>query len=564
MNIDPEVHQKKKQIIASMEMERLPFWQHWRTLSDYYLPSRYVSLETDKERRISRRNDNILDATGTLASSVLSSGMMNGITSPTRPWFKLRIRKRGREQVPSPQPDDFESDPIISAWTDEVERDMLRVMAESNFYQSMGMIYIDLSVFATACALIYESDEKVIWCQNPPLGEYYLQHGAEHRVDHLSRQFTHKVFQLVDEFGEANVSDTVRNAYRQNDAGRLRDVDVIHLIEPNYEDGLDVGRGFRYRELFWEKSGPVGTVLRLRGWKDFPAITPRWSLSGNDTYGTDSPGMIALGDVIQLQFETKRKAQGIDKLVSPPVLADASLRNKPTALLPNGITYVPRLDASNGARPIYTVNPPIGEMTADIREIQARIREIFHNDLFQMISNLDTVRSAAEIDARREEKLVLLGPVLERFESEALDPTIERIYSIMDRKQLLPQAPPQIRGRPLEIQYVSILSAAQSAVGTAPTERFLQLVGNMVQIWPEAKEVPNVPELLRDYARDIGVKGKNIRPRQDSDQSVNAANQNAAVDSGLARVQNAAAAAKLLSETDVGGGANALQQVIGG
>jgi hypothetical protein len=33
------------------------------------------------------------------------------------------------------------------------------------------------------------------------------------------------------------------------------------------------------------------------------------------------------------------------------------------------------------------------------------------NDLFRMISELDTVRSATEIDARREEKLVLLGPV---------------------------------------------------------------------------------------------------------------------------------------------------------
>ena len=36
-----------------------------------------------------RRNSKIIDPTASLASSVLSSGMMSGITSPARPWFRL-------------------------------------------------------------------------------------------------------------------------------------------------------------------------------------------------------------------------------------------------------------------------------------------------------------------------------------------------------------------------------------------------------------------------------------------------------------------------------------------
>jgi hypothetical protein len=197
--------------------------------------------------------------------------------------------------------------------------------------------------------------------------------------------------------------------------------------------------------------------------------------------------------------------------------------------------------------------------------VQGRIRETFHNELFQMISQLETVRSATEIDARREEKLVLLGPVLERFENEALDPAIERIFGIMDRKGLLPEPPPELleSGAELEIQYVSILSAAQSAVGTAPIERLLQIIGNIAPIWPEAKMIPDIPELLHDYAIDIGVKQKNLRPTEVVNASIQQQNQKEQTQEQLTQATVGAQAGKLLSETDVGGGANALQRILG-
>lgn len=551
MKIDLERHNKLKGTLTGMEADRLPWWNYWRELSDYYLPSRYVWLASDKERRISRRNNFILDSTGTKAAKTLASGMMNGITSPARPWFKLRIAGF-----------DFEGNSAASIWCDEVERRMLRVMAESNFYNSMALLYVDLVVFGTACSLIYESNEKVIHCYNPALGEYYLAQNNEHRVNHFARRFTYKVHQVVEMFGLDNCSEQVKGAYRAGGARLQEDVDVTHLIIPNDGKGK-MGKQFEFLEYYWETGGTVGEVLRERGYFDFLGITPRWELTANDSYGS-SPGMDALGDVIQLQHETKKKAQGLDKLVSPPILADIVLENRPTALLPNGITYVPRLDATSGARPIYTVNPPLGEMTADIRDVQQRIRETFHNELFQMISQLDTVRTATEIDARREEKLVLLGPVLERFENEALDPAIKRIFGIMERAGLLPEAPEEIRDADIEIQYVSILSAAQSAVGTAPTERLLGLIGNLVQVFPAAQFVPNIPELLHDYAIAIGVKAKNINTVEEITEGVANENKKKEEMEGIAQAGAVAQGAKTLSETEVGGGANALQRLISG
>ena len=77
----------------------------------------------------------------------------------------------------------------------------------------------------------------------------------------------------------------------------------------------------------------------------------------------------------------------------------------------------------------------------DIQDVQKRIKEIFFNDLFLMFQQMEAEpRSATAIDARREEKMVMLGPVLERFQNEALDKVIDRVFNIMLRAQTVPTA----------------------------------------------------------------------------------------------------------------------------
>lgn len=552
MKISEDFHRKCMSSLKALQDDRDPWWTVWREIAQYYIPKRYIWLASKNERKnYVGKNGTILDGTGTKAGRVLAAGMMNGVTSPSRPWFKLRIP--GLD-------DDMDHDARI--WLDETERRMLQVMAESNFYNALAIMYIDLVFFGTGAMLIYEDHESVIRSYNNALGEYYLGQDDRLMVNRFAREFSLKVSQLVSKFGLENCSETVQNAWKMGGASRHNDIDICHMIEPNDPGDKIVPKTFAFREIYWEKAGYCGNVLKAGGFHEMPGIFPRWEITGNDSYGT-SPGMDALGDVIQLQHETKRKGQSLDYMVRPPMVMDIQLQHRPTALLPGGQTFVSGA-SQIGAKPAYQVSPPLGELTADIRDVQLRIQSIFHNDLFQMISQLETVRTATEIDARREEKLVQLGPVLERFENEALDPAIKRIYAIMERKNLLPDPPESLQGVQLEVQYVSILAAAQTAVGVASTERFLQLVGNMSAIWKEATLIPNVEELLRDYARDIGVKAKGLNSREDVAAQDQAQQQADAAQQMAAAAPPAAQAAKLLSETDVGGGANALQQIIGG
>jgi hypothetical protein len=552
VEIDTKLHNQLIAKVGKLETVRQPYFQLWRELADYYLPRRYIWLENSSTRVRSMQNPKVLDSTGTIAARTLASGMMNGITSPARPWFSLRIAGQ----------DDTVSNNPVRVWLDEVTRRMSMVLAESNFYNAMAVMYLDLVVFGTAAMLIYEDFDSVIRCYNPALGEFYLAQDDRLAVNTFARKFEYTVEQLVSRWGEENVSKTVLNLWKKGGAAAQNPRTVYHMIEPNSDGAGKVSKRFKYRETYWEKDAPKGTILAQKGFNEMPGLFVRWELAGNDAYGS-CPAVESLGDVKQLQQETLRKAQGIDKVVNPPIIADIQLKHRPTATIPGGITYVAGAN-SIGAKPLYQIAPPLGELSADIQLIQLRIRETFHNPLFQMISQLDTVRSATEIDARREEKLVLLGPVLERFENEALDPAINRVFAIMQRSGLLPEPPEEIADADIEIQYVSILSTAQRAVATVPTERWLALIGNLAAVAPEVLNIPNWEEVVRNYGSDLGVRAKDMRDPRES-QAMTQGQKQAAADQQAVQVgTELTGAAQQLSATDVGGGSNALQQILGG
>lgn len=565
--LDAKLIQAKKRQVSRMHLRREDYRSHWRDLSNLVLPYRYVSLESpdsDTRRRASLRNEYILDPTGTDAAQVLGAGMLNGITSPARPWFRLRIANF-EDEIAHP----------ARVYLDEVTRRMHRVMAESNFYKALGTMYLELGVFGTAACIIYEDFEEVVRCYNSPAGEYYLQQDERGKVDTFARRISWTVKQTVERFGLENCSETIQRKWEKQDDQLYDYVDIEHIIEPNTgprSREYRLPRTMRWREVYYEVSTTSGTTstmpernmaLSIRGFREYPCITPRWNTTANDVYGTDNPGMNALPDIIQLQHETKERARILDTIARPPLVADTSLRNKPNALVPGGITYA-NLDSTNaGARAAFQVSAPYAEISQDIQFIQQRIRRAFHNDLFNMISQLDTVRSATEIDARREEKLVLLGPVLSRFENEALDPSIKRIYSIMERKGLLPEQPPELEDVEIEIQYVSILSDAQSAVSTAPIERYLAFTGELGAAFQDVLQVPNAVELNRIYAERLGIPARGINSREQIAQREADAAQMQAMQAGVEQAGVAAQAAQQLSETEVGGGINALQAMLG-
>lgn len=551
--------------LIGLRTERYSWWLHWREIADYLIPRRYKWLVVPNQmNRGSSINQRIIDSTGTLAWRACTAGMMAGITSPARPWFRLGLHDKGLSEYGP-----------VREWLDTAVSILMRIFAESNFYNVMHTAYGDLVAFGTAPFVIYEDYEDVINCVNACAGEYFLANNAKLRADVFYREFVRNVAQIVEEFGLENCSETVKSAYRSGGAQLRMERVIAHGIEPNadYEE-MDVPgmKGFKYRELYWEWGSGSNCLLRMRGFHENPVIAARWDISSNDPYGR-SPGMDALGDIKQLQVQQKRKGQAIDKQVNPPLIADASLRNQPTTGIPGGITYVNSTAGTQGMKPIYEVKPELGDMRQDLLEVQKRVQNAFFYDLFLMISQLDTVRTATEINERKQEKLIQLGPVLERFQFEALDPIIDRVFAIAQRKGLFPPAPNELKSQSLEVEYISMLADAQKAAMTSGLERFAGFVGSIAAGQqgrggqPEVLDNVDWDHMAEIYADAMGVPSKVIIPyakvlkvRQQRQVQQSAIQAQPAMENATAAVQGA----KVLSETDVGGGQSALQRMMGG
>jgi hypothetical protein len=555
--------------LLSLRTNRYSWWTHWRELADYFLPRRYRWVITpNMMNRGSPVNQHILDSTGVICARNLASGLVSGKSSPTRPWFKLRVGKID-STLTSP----------TSLWLAECERILYLIFAESNFYNSIAQFYYDLVIFGTASVLIYEDFENVINCINPCAGEYYIDIDGKYRPTIFYREFTMTISAVVDEFGLENCSDSIQRAYRQNDGATLaREIIVAHSIEPN-DDGrarsFGFPKAFAFRELYWEWGGSAspqgGTVqpqgfLRRKGYYDRPNITGRWDLVSNDPYGR-SPGMDGLPDQKQLQLESKRKAQAIDKMVNPPLVADIQLKNQPASLLPGGMTYVQGYTTSGkpGIASIYDTKFPINEITEDLNEVRQRLSKTFFNDVLMTASQYETRSNvtAIEWDMRKSESLVALGPALERIDHEVLGPVLDRVFGIATRAGILPPAPEDIQGQAINVEYVSMLQQAQQAAASAGIERVLTLAGNLLAAKDDIMDNIDCDYALDKYSELLNNDPKMIRSPEAT----------AAIREQRAKMQQEAAqaeqitalsaAGKNLGQTEVGGGINALQAMGG-
>lgn len=531
-----------------LRSERSSMEDLWRDLSDHVLGFRGRFLATDRNK--AKRNRKILNNTGRLAARTLASGMMAGITSPARPWFKLGTL----------DPDLQEYGPVRT-WLNDVEKKMREVFNQSNVYNVLHSTYAELGTFGTAAMGVFSDYENIIRCANYTVGSFWISADGEGVVDTFYRVYQMTTAQVVKTFGLDNCSPAVQNNWRR---GNLESwVDILHVIEPNDDaDRMKKGK-MPYRSVYMELSRDNrDQFLRESQFKEFPIMVPRWDLAGDDIYGSSCPGMDALGDIKALQLHEKRKSQAIDKLVDPPLQAPVALQNQiVSGFTPGEVEFVP--DTANGIRSIYDFRPDINALVADIKEDEARVKRAFYEDLFLMLAMSDRRQiTAREVEERHEEKMLMLGPVLERIHNELLDPLITRTFNLMLEAGVLPPVPEEMNGTELNVEYISVLAQAQKLVAVAGIERVSTYAMTLAQAWPEARHKFDAMQAVDEYARAIGVPPSLVTDDDKAQQAVQAERMAQAAQQAVQAAPQVSKAAKDASETDIES-VNALTRAMG-
>jgi len=540
---------------------------HWRELNEYLFPRRGAFLYNEDEKTGDgrKKRQKIINSRASLARRVLGSGLMAGLTSPARPWFRLTVDNEEAMETAG-----------VRDWLHDVRAAMLRVFQKSNFYGAARSLYGELGCFGFNAMLIEEDLKKVIRCRPMTIGEAYISLDHEYRPNGLYRKYWLTVEQIVKEFAPlgkddkptqknpdgTGVNDAVWAAYT---GGRIDErYQVFHVIEQRtLRNPKDPGnRSMPFKSIYFLDKDEGDQFLRVSGYRSMPFVAPRWDTIGTDTYG-DCPGMEALADVKMLQKMETDKLMALDKEVNPPMNAPVSMRDTGGTIVSGGVNYIDTQQGQQGFTPAYQVKPDLNGLAFEIDRVENRINEHFFVPLFMSIINENKQMTATETAQRVAEKMQQIGPVIERLQSEFLDVIIERTFTIMESLGMIPEPPQEIQGNDFNIEYISLLAQAQQMYGTVTIEQLAGFVANVAGVSPEILDKVDFDQMLDQYADDLGAPPELIRTDDVVQQIRDGRAQQAAQAQAMETGGNMAQGAKLLSEAKLEGD-SALDALMGG
>ena len=515
--------------------ERSSFIAHFKDLSRFIQPRR-GRFDTNDRNKGDRRYNAIINSKATQAHRSSRAGLFAGVMSPARPWFKLETPNR-----------DLMKRPGVKLWLARVEEIIRSIHNASNLYAMAPVVLGETLLFATGAMSHVNDFNDVARFYTHTAGSYMIGQNDRLEVNTLVRDFQMTSEQMVGEFGLSNVPLRVKRDY---DNGAYHNWNpIVHFVEPNpnHDPTSKQSADKRMRSVKYATGDgeSKNKFLSRKGFDSFPAYVLRWDVTGEDVYGTDCPAMTALGDIRGLQTKEKHKAQGIAKQVNPPLHGPATLRNIAISALPGGITIYDS-EGTSGLKPVYEVKPDISGMIADIDKSERIIDEAFYVDLFLAISRMEGIqpKNQFELSQRNAERLLQLGPVLERIHGELLDKLIDRTFAQAVAAGIIPPAPLELQGSPLEVRYISSLAQAQKAVASGGIERVFAFAQGIASVVPSIMDKLNADEAIEEYAGIIGVPPRLIRDEDEVGQIRQARAKELAKAQALQSAAGIAAAAK--------------------
>jgi hypothetical protein len=508
MDAISEIVMDLRRRLEDMKTVRDRISPQWQEIRDYVFPDRgfFPHLGEQKDDGVKRRRL-LINSTSAQASRTLAAGLQGGLTSPSRPWFALGVADMELREVVG-----------VRTWLSDVRDLMLRIFAGSNFYESLHAAYEELGAFGTGGIVMESDQDKVLRCRSLTVGEYWCDADENGDIDTLFVKHTYTVRQLVAKFG----LDALPAQIREQHKAKAYSVEyaVIHAILPR--EAADPKRrdanGMPWASLWFLESGDAGTaLLRESGYRLKPFAVTRWKVCGGDVWGK-SPGMDALGDSQMLQKMERDKLEALDKQVRPPIVAPTDMLNRGGVnIVAGGVTFLDTSRPGAAIAPLYQVDANLGNISVEIQRVEERIRAAFYSNLFLSIIAENKQMTAREVAERSQEKMMMLGPVIERFEQELLDPVIDRAFDILLDMGLLPEAPEELGGRDLRPEYISLLAQAQKAADVAALNETIMFAGNLAAASQSLAVLDKLDsdQAVDEYSRLVGAPVRVIRSDDD-------------------------------------------------
>lgn len=545
-----------RDLVTFLEAQRQPWDEEAKLLTKYLMPNkgRWWQGKDSMPYRGKRPGGVILDSKARRAHGICTAGLQGGLTPAWARWFSVQLANREyMEWKPA------------SVWLNDVENRIYWAFHVSNFYQAKHQDYKELSGFGSSNIYVESHPKRLLHFRPQTFGEYAWGADQFGDVDTNVRRFHMTAKNLAEKFGEDRLSDRTRKVL---DKTPYEFVEVVQLIQPRTDrkPGRIDYMNKPWASIWYEECAKDSDPLLWEGGYDsFPVMASRWDVTASELYG-DGPGIAILPDIKMLQELVRSQLTGIQKSINPPMRVPAKYKKR-VSHIPGGQTQMTGRDP-DALAPLYQIRPDIASITAKIEDVRQAISEGYFNPLFQMFSapSGEGVITATEVMERHQEKMMILGSVIERQQTESLEPAVQRVYLELLRRGMIPPPPDEIAGMDLKIEFVSPLARAQKMAGSQSTLTLLTLVGQAAQGDPQVVDKVDWDQVVDEYALMTGAPARIVRSDREVAQIRKARAEKLAQEKAEATALESAkvlpGAAQQLSETSVQGQA-ALDRLMG-
>ena len=474
-----------------MQSGRGTWEDHWQEILDYVMP-RKADIVT-KRTKGEKRAEILFDSTAITSSNLLAASLQGTLTSSSLQWFHIRTRtpELNRERD-------------VQLFLEDSAKRMYDAFNDSNFNTEVHEMYLDLVTIGTGALFVEEGlegyEKSGLHFKALHIAEFYIQENTKGFIDTLYRKYKLTARQAVQEFGEENVGEKILQANKEKPD---KNFNFIHAVEPTADYEKQMGKAntrlpFHSCHVCEEDK----MIVRGGGYNEFPYLVVRWSKATGEVYGR-SPSYNALPDIKTLNKAVELGLKAWSKAIDPPLLVQDDGVIGRVRMTPGGITVI-RNDSA--------VKPFIGGANMqlnDFKENQLRtaIRQAYYSDQLQLQQGPQM--TATEVQVRYELMQRLLGPTLGRFQSEFLNPLIERVFGLMVRANALQELPEILDGQTIDIEFVGPLARSQRMEEAVAVERLYQLAMQVTQLDPNVMDVIDHDKAIRMRAELLGVP-KNI------------------------------------------------------
>ena len=433
-------------------------------------------------------------------NKTLVAGILGYAVSPSLVWFKLGLENN-----------QLLKEYGVKDWLEQCESELLAIFNRSNFYKETNPTVKDSTCCGHGVLFIDEDVSSVrMRFTHFPINELYLDVNSYGEVDTCFRWYSDSLRNIVDFFGEENVSETMRENYKET-AHWNDTYEILMAVYPrkNFNPKYKDNKNMPYACIYLDYTNHH--ILLESGFNEFPFAVFEWDRYSGFAYSS-SPAQDAMPDIKALNIIKKSSLQIAQTSAEPPLIASQDMHDIDTG--PRGINYLPTKDSRIEALRTGE-NYPI--TLQELANYEQAVKDWFYVDYFLALQEKQGNMTATEVMELQGEKAATLSTFIVSL-NDFLSNVIARTFKLLMRAELLPPPPLALRqGKTdLKIDFTGPLAQNQKKYHQmGGTVQALSAVGPIMQMFPNAGDYINGDQLMKSTMEGMGMPQNVIREEDD-------------------------------------------------